>query len=42
MTYELIGLWTTWALAAAGVGAMSPPLLVAAGAADAAAKQVSP
>ena len=49
MTYRYIDLWITSKpftgrrrLAAAGAGAMSPPLLAAAGAADAAPKQVSP
>ena len=49
MTYRCIDLWITLqpftgsqALAAAGAGAMTPPLLAAAGAADAAPKQVSP
>ena len=32
----------TLAVAAAGAGAMTPPLLAAAGAADAAPKQISP
>jgi hypothetical protein len=49
MTYQHIDLWITsqpftgsQRLAAAGSGAMSPPLLAAAGAADVAPKQVSP
>ena len=49
MTYRCIDLWTTsqpftglQGLAAAGAGALTPPLLAAAGAADAAPKQVSP
>ena len=49
MTYRRIDLWITFQpftgirrLAAAGSGAMSPPLLAAAGAADVAPKQVSP
>jgi len=49
MTYRRIDLWITFqpftsrqALASAGSGASSPPLLAAAGAADAAPKQVSP
>ena len=49
MTYRYIDLWITskpftgrQAVAAAGASAMSPPLLAAAGAADAAPKQVSP
>jgi len=48
MTYRRIDLWTTsqpftgrQRLAAAGSGAMTPPLLAAAGAADVAPKQVS-
>ena len=42
MTYELIDLWTTLALAAAGAAAMTPPFALAAGAADAAHKHISP
>ena len=49
MTYRCIDLWITFqpftgrqAVAAAGAGASSPPLLAAAGAADVAPKQVSP
>ena len=49
MTYRCIDLWITsqpftgrQAVAAAGLAAMSPPLLAAAGAADVAPKQVSP
>ena len=49
MTYRCSALWITFqpftgrqTLAVAGAGAMSPPLLAAAGAADAAPKQVSP
>ena len=49
MTYRCIDLWITLqpftgnqTLAAAGSGAMTPPLLAAAGAADVAPKQVSP
>ena len=49
MTYLCSALWITFqpftgrqAVAAAGASAMSPPLLAAAGAADAAPKQVSP
>lgn len=49
MTYRYIDLWTTsqpftgrQAVAVAGSGAMSPPLLAAAGAADVAPKQISP
>ena len=49
MTYRCSALWITFqlftgrqAVAAAGAGAMSPPLLAAAGAADVAPKQVSP
>jgi hypothetical protein len=49
MTYRCIDLWITsqpftgsQRLAAAGYGAMTPPLLAAAGAADVAPKQVSP
>jgi len=42
MTYELIGLWITWTLASAGADAATPPLLAAAGAADAAPKHISP
>jgi hypothetical protein len=49
MTYRRIDLWITFQpftgrqrLAVAGLAAMSPPLLAAAGAADAAPKQVSP
>jgi hypothetical protein len=49
MTCRRIDLWITFQLftgirrlAAAGAGAMTPPLLAAAGAADAAPKQVSP
>jgi len=49
MTYRCIDLWITFHLftgrqapAEAGSGALSPPLLAAAGAADVAPKQVSP
>ena len=49
MTYRRIDLWITFqlftgrqALAAAGLAALSPPLLAGAGAADVAPKQVSP
>ena len=49
MTYRCSALWITFqlftgrqAVAVAGASAMSPPLLAAAGAADAAPKQVSP
>ena len=49
MTYRCIDLWTTsqpftgsQALAAAGADAATPPLLAAAGAADAAHKHISP
>jgi poly-beta-hydroxyalkanoate depolymerase len=49
MTYRYIDLWITFrlftgrqTLAVAAVAAPSPPLLAAAGAADAAPKQVSP
>jgi len=42
MTYELIDLWTTLALAVAGAAALTPPLLAAAGAAVAAPKHISP
>ena len=49
MTYRRIDLWITFQLftgrqrvAAAAVAVPSPPLLAAAGAADAAPKQVSP
>jgi hypothetical protein len=51
MTYICIDLWITFqpftdrqalAVAAAGVAAMTPPLLAAAGAADAAPKHISP
>ena len=46
MTYEhklsTGGYWLAAASAVAGAGAMSPPLLAAAGAADAEPKQVSP
>jgi hypothetical protein len=49
MTYRRIDLWITFqpftgrqTVAAAGSGALSPPLLAAAGAADVAPKQVSP
>jgi hypothetical protein len=49
MTYELIDLWITLQpftgsqrVAVAGVAAMTPPLLAAAGAADAAPKHISP
>ena len=36
------GYWLAVACAVAGAGAMTPPLLAAAGAADAAPKQISP
>ena len=49
MTYELIDLWITLQpftgrqrLAVAAVAALTPPLLAAAGAADAAPKHLSP
>lgn len=49
MTYRRIDLWITFqlftgrqALAVAAVAAPSPPLLLAAGAADAAPKHISP
>ena len=49
MTYRCSALWITFqpftgrqALAVAAVAAMTPPLLAAAGAADAAPKQISP
>jgi hypothetical protein len=49
MTYRCIDLWITFqpftgsrTLAVAAVAAMTPPLLAAAGAADAAPKQISP
>jgi len=49
MTYRCSALWITFqpftgrqTLAVAGVAAMTPPLLAAAGAADAAPKQISP
>jgi len=51
MTYRCSALWITselftgrqtLAVAVAGAGAMTPPLLAAAGAADAAPKQISP
>ena len=51
MTYRCSALWITFqpftgrqalAVAVAGAGAMTPPLLAAAGAADAAPKQISP
>jgi len=42
MTYRCIGLWITLTLAAAGAAALTPPLLAAAGAADAAHKHISP
>ena len=49
MTYRRIDLWITFQpftgrrrLSAAGSGALSPPLLAAAGAVDVAPKQVSP
>ena len=49
MTCRRIDLWITFqpftgrqAVAAAGLAALSPPLLAAAGAADVAPKQVSP
>jgi hypothetical protein len=49
MTYRRIDLWTTskpftgsWRVAVAAVAALTPPLLAAAGAADAAPKHISP